>query len=48
MAAGSIGSTQILQLSGIGPAAQLRSTAFRSCSTSRASARTCRTICSFA
>ena len=45
LAAGSIGSIQTLLLSGVGPAAQLRNSASRWCSTSPASARICRTIC---
>ena len=48
LSAGSIGSAQLLLLSGIGPGAICSSSAFRSCSTGRASGRTCRTICSFA
>jgi choline dehydrogenase len=42
---GRIGSPQILQLSGIGPAELLRSTASTWCSTCPASAPTCRTTC---
>ena len=46
LAAGSIGSPQLLQLSGVGPATLLqRSTASRSCTSCPASARTCTTTC---
>ena len=46
LAAGAIGSPQLLQLSGIGPArAAARRTASTSCTTCPASARTCRTTC---
>ncbi len=48
LAAGSIGSTQILQRSGIGPHEWLSRSASTSSSTARASAATCRTICSSA
>ena len=41
---GAIGSPRLLQLSGIGPADHLRRPASRSCTTCRASARTCRII----
>jgi choline dehydrogenase len=45
LCAGSIGSPQILQLSGIGPAALLRQHGVRCTRTFPASARTCRTTC---
>ena len=47
LAAGAIGSIQLLKLSGSAPPASSSVWAFRSCSTGRAWARTCRIICSF-
>ena len=45
LAAGSIGSPQLLQLSGVGPAGLLAAHGITPCTICRASARTCTTIC---
>ncbi len=48
LAAGAIGSPQILQLSGVGPGSAAARSAFRWSTSCRAWARTCTTICRFA
>jgi hypothetical protein len=48
LCAGSIGSTQVLHRSGIGPAEWLTPLGIETCSTGKASGAICRTICSSA